>query len=71
MGAEGCWKSGNFDRDLNSRPPQKEKESQLVDQEVQQLKQEVKTLDHGNLEMMKVVKEYEKAISEVIGKRNF
>merc|ERR1712083_766021 len=36
---------------------------------VQQLKQEVKTLDHGNVEMMKVVKEYEKAISEVIADR--
>ena len=36
---------------------------------MQQLKQEVKTLDHGNLEMMKVVKEYEKAISEVIADR--
>merc|ERR1711971_488113 len=48
---------------------QKEKETQLVDQEVQQLKQEVKTLDHGNMEMMKVVTEYEKAISEVIADR--
>ena len=33
------------------------------------MKQEVKTLDHGNLEMMKVVKEYERAISEVIADR--
>ena len=55
--------------EMDKRLHQKEKEIQLVDQEVQQLKQEAKNLDHGNLEMMKVVKEYERAISEVIADR--
>jgi transforming acidic coiled-coil-containing protein 3 len=53
------------DRELH----QKEKEIQFVDQEMHQLKREVRELGDGNGEMMKVVQEYEKTISEIIGDR--
>merc|ERR1712029_1038849 len=47
----------------------KEKQVQMVDHEVHKLKMELKSLTEGNVEMMKVVQEYEKTISEIISDR--
>ncbi len=47
----------------------KEKEIQGIDQEVAKLKLELRSLSDGNVEMMKVVQEYEKTISEIISDR--
>merc|ERR1712029_994341 len=47
----------------------KEKQVQMVDHEVHKLKLELKSLTEGNVEMMKVVQEYEKTISEIISDR--